>query len=80
MATSITAPKAGNLATPAIPARFLIIMFIGIVSNTASIIPIRPAIKPIIKVYAVNTLLISFLLAPTALKIPISLIRSRTEI
>ena len=55
------------------------IIFIGIVQIPENNTPIKPAIKPIIKVSAVKTLFISLLLAPTALKIPISLILSNTE-
>ena len=44
------------------------------------IIPIKPEHKPIIKVSALNTRVISFFLAPSALNIPISLVRSNTEI
>ena len=43
-------------------------------------IPKVPANKPSIIVSAVNTLLTSFLLAPIALKIPISFVLSNTEI
>ena len=43
-------------------------------------IPTSPASKPIIIVSALNTLEISFLDAPTARKIPISFVLSRTEI
>ena len=45
-----------------------------------TIIPSNPAAAPIIKVSALNTLDISFLEAPILLKIPISLVLSKTEI
>ena len=62
-----------------IPASALKIILIGIVSSSVTSIPRTPEIKPIIRVSAVNTRLISFLLAPTLLRIPISLILSSTE-
>ena len=56
------------------------IFVIGILSNMVTPIPNNPAINPTIKVSALNTLDISFLEAPIALKIPISFVLSNTDI
>ena len=53
---------------------------IGIFKINVITIPIIPEVKPMIKVSALNTREISRLEAPMARKIPISLVRSRTEI
>ncbi len=55
-------------------------MSIGIFNKTVIPIPNAPAVKPTINVSALNTLEISFLEAPIALKIPISFVLSRTDI
>ena len=73
------APPIGSIATLDMPDRFLIMMFIGIVRSRVISIPIIPAINPSINVSALNTRDISFLLAPIARNIPISLVLSRTE-
>ena len=49
-------------------------------SNNVTTIPKIPAINPTINVSALNTLDISFLDAPIALKIPISFVLSNTDI
>ena len=59
---------------------FSIIVFIIEFRNIVIIIPIPPAMKPSINVSALNNLETSFLLAPIALKIPISFVLSRTLI
>ena len=71
-------PPIGSIATLDMPDRFLIMMFIGIVRSRVISIPIIPAINPSINVSALNTRDISFLLAPIARNIPISLVLSRT--
>ena len=70
----------GNEDTPEIPTNPLIIKLIGIFKSNVTPIPIAPEVKPTINVSALNTREISFLEAPIALKIPISLVLSRTEI
>ena len=60
--------------------KLLIIILIGIHSINVTPIPNIPDINPSINVSALNTCAISFLDAPTALKIPISLVLSRTLI
>ena len=49
-------------------------ILIGISNNKVTLIPNAPAINPIIKLSAVNTLLISFLEAPIERKTPISFV------
>ena len=78
--TSITPPCHGSSATFAMPVIFSIIMFIGIFSSSVTAMPITPAENPTISVYALNTLEISRLEAPIARSIPISFVRSSTEI
>ena len=55
-------------------------MLIGILRSSVTPIPMTPAVKPIINVSALKTRETSFLLAPIALKIPISFVLSNTEI
>ena len=74
------APFKGNLAILDIPVIDLIIILTGIFNNNVIHIPNKPAINPTINVYALNTLDISFLLAPMALNIPISFVLSSTDI
>ena len=78
--TNIVPPTQGKLLIPLTPAIACIIRFIGIFNNNVIPIPSNPATKPIIKVSALNTLEISFLEAPIALKIPISFVLSSTDI
>ena len=78
--TNIAPPTTGKLLIPLTPANFSIIIFIGIFNNNVIPIPSNPATKPTIKVSALNTLEISFLDAPIALKIPISFVLSSTDI
>ena len=54
--------------------------FIGSKAVTVMKIPKAPASKPIIIASALNTRAISFFLAPILRRIPISFVRSRTEI
>ena len=77
---SIIAPFTGNTEILLIFTRFFIIMLIGIFNRIVTTIPITPAVKPSIRVSALNTLDISFLDAPIALRIPISLVLYNTEI
>ena len=78
--TSTIAPLNGNLAILDIPTIDFIRILIGIFSKIVVPIPNNPDINPIINVSALNTLDISFLLAPIALSIPISLVLSSTDI
>ena len=80
IATNIIPPTSGKALKLFIPAKLSIIKLIGIFINTVIPIPNNPAINPTIKVSALNTLEISFLDAPIALKIPISLVLYKTEI
>ena len=52
----------------------------GISKSLAIIIPNNPDVSPIINVSALNTRVTSFLRAPKALNIPISLVLSKTDI
>ena len=72
-------PSTGSDATPGMPASALIIRLIGISKSTVIIIPIAPDIKPIIIVSALNTRDTSRLDAPSERRMPISLVRSSTE-
>ena len=74
------APTAGRDAILLIPTTFFIIMFIGMFKRSVTTIQSTPALSPSIKVSALNTREMSFLLAPIALSIPISLVLSITEI
>ena len=56
------------------------IALIGISSNSVTAIPIAPAVKPTMVVSALNTFEISRFDAPIERRIPISLVRSSTEI
>lgn len=78
--TNIIPACQGKKASTFTPVTDIIILLIGIVSNTVTPIPISPDTKPVMKVSALNTLEISFLDAPIALKIPISFVLSNTEI
>jgi hypothetical protein len=55
------------------------IKFIGTDKIYVSIIPIAPAVNPIMRASALNTLDISFLRAPTLRNMPISFVRSMTD-
>ena len=78
--TNVIAPLIGSVDTFFIPDKFLIIIFIGIFNIIVIMIPNNPAISPIMNVSALNTLYMSFFLAPIALNIPISLVLSNTDI
>ena len=79
--TKIIAAFTGKTAfTVSILVKEWIILLIGILSNSVTTIPKIPAINPTINVSALNTLDISFLDAPIALKIPISFVLSKTDI
>ena len=75
-----TAPLTGNLAICETPVIFSTTMQIGIFNTKVIRIPNTPLINPIMNVSALNTRVISFLLAPIDRKIPISFVRSNTEI
>ena len=74
------APCHGNFAMCSTPVFDATMVEIGIFNKIVIIIPIHPLVSPIIKVSALNTRETSFLLAPMLLKIPISYVRSNTEI
>ena len=79
--TKIIAAFTGKTAfTVSILVKEWIILLIGMLSNSVTTIPKIPAINPTINVSALNTLDISFLEAPIALKIPISFVLSNTDI
>ena len=78
--TNIIAPTIGNLDKDEIPVIDFITEFIGIFKSTVTNMPNTPANNPSINVSALNTRVTSFLLAPIALKIPISFVLSITEI
>ena len=80
ISTRIIPATHGKKALTFTPVTDFIILFIGIVRSTVTPIPISPAINPVINVSALNTLYISFLDAPIALNIPISLVLSNTDI
>jgi len=69
-----------SLATPESSVKLSINAFIGNVRIYTITRPRAPLHTPIIKVSALNTLVISFFLAPNALNIPISFVLSNTEI
>ena len=79
MIIKVIPPAIGNEATFFMPDKFSMMMFIGMFSKMVMIIPNVPDINPIMNVSALNTLETSFFLAPIALKIPISLVLSRTD-
>ena len=74
-----TAPLTGNLAICATPVIFSTTILIGTFNTKVINIPNTPLINPIRNVSALNTRVISFLLAPIERKIPISFVRSNTE-
>ena len=63
-----------KIATLESEVTFFIIILTGIINTFVTIIPNIPEDIPIIKFSALNTLDISFFLAPKLLKIPISLV------
>ena len=75
-----TAPLTGNLAICETPVIFSTTRLIGTFNTRVINIPNTPLINPIMNVSALNTRVISFLLAPMERKIPISFVRSNTEI
>ena len=77
---SIIACIGFRLATPSSLDKLYIILLIGTIKILAITIPKIPLNKPIINVSALNTRVISFLRAPIAHKIPISLVRSSTDV
>lgn len=77
---SIIAPPSGRTALrAAILVRWIRIAFIGISRIRLVTIPMTPAQSPTITVSALKILEMSFLEAPIARSIPISLVRSSTE-
>ena len=79
-------PMLNKIKNIALPIGIVAILFIPVKADTMKLtgthinnaipIPNNPAINPSITVSALNTLVISFLLAPIALKIPISFVLS----
>ena len=81
MSTSNTAPRSGRRAPMLVkPESERMIMLTGTVRISVTRIPSIPAIKPTMSVSARNTCDTSRFDAPMARRIPISLIRSNTEI
>lgn len=78
--TSAAAPTGGSADTPEISEKCSIIRFMGILSSMVTRIPIMPATNPTISVSALKTREISRFEAPIERSIPISLVRSSTEI
>ena len=78
--SKIPLPKGRAALTVSVPVRVWIIEFIGIKSNNVIPIPRVPEHIPIINVYALKTWEILCFEAPIARSIPISLVRSITEI
>ena len=78
--TNITPPATGRIAIFEIPNPSFTKKLIINESITVTPIPNNPATNPIINVSALNTLDMSFLEAPIALKIPISFVLSSTDI
>ena len=77
--TRITAATGGRKALAAMPAISRIRMLMGMISSSVRAMPTNPAARPTSMVSALKTRLISRLDAPTARRIPISLVRSSTE-
>ena len=76
----ITAAPAGSTArTESVPTRCAMIELIGNVSSTEMPTPIRPAQKPMMNVSALNTCEMLRFEAPSARRMPISFVRSSTE-
>ena len=80
MSISIKPATGGNVARFETPNKSYKNRLIGIFNRTVIKIPKIPLVNPIIKVSALKTREISFLLAPILRKIPISLVLSNTEI
>ena len=80
MSTRPTPAATGTAARFATPATCSIIMFTGISSSTVTTMPSTPDTKPMMKVSAVKIRLTSRLLAPMERRMPISFVRSSTEI
>ena len=69
----------GRTHIPDMPVRLYTTAFAGISRSSVTPIPIAPAAKPTMSVSALNTREISLLLAPIARSMPISFVRSSTE-
>ena len=81
MTTSATPPATGKMAFRlSIPVRWCTTRLMGMMSNSVMPMPMAPEQKPSMSVYALNTREMSRLLAPMARRMPISFVRSRTEI
>ena len=80
MITSASPPFQGSDETPGTLIYFSITILIGILISMVTPIPIIPENRPIINVSALNTREISFFEAPILRKIPISFVRSNTDI
>ena len=80
ISTSITPACHGRFAICSISNPFFTTMLIGIQINKDTPIPMIPDTNPSIRVSALNTRDTSFFDAPTARRIPISFVLSRTEI
>ena len=80
MTIRIRAASHGNCATPSTLVVCATIALIGKVARSVIAIPSTPEINPSMAVSAVKMRRISFFEAPIARRIPISFVRSRTEI
>ena len=78
MRTRITPASGGRAAMSGMPVRLPRMIFAMTVSPSVTRIPMTPAAKPMMSVSALKTREISFRLAPMALRMPISLVRSST--
>jgi len=79
MSTRITPACQGSFATLAMLNFDSTMMFVGIVSRIVNMMPTTPATKPTMSVSALKTQRMSRLLAPMERRMPISFLRSKTE-
>ena len=80
MMTRITPPASGSCAMFATPLRSSTIALIGMFSSSVTPMPSRPEMSPMMNASALKTCEMSFLLAPMDHRMPISFVRSSTEI
>ena len=80
MTTSATPPEAGRMARRlSMPVRFCTMAFMGMMSSRVTPMPMTPAAKPSMSVSALKTLETSRYDAPMERRMPISFVRSSTE-
>ena len=80
MPTSTTAACQGKMATLRTSNSEYTMALAGMQANAVSPMPMTPAVKPTMMVSALNTRLMSPLLAPMERRMPISFLRSSTLI